>query len=186
MRPAEDVTTLLADWRDGKREAFDALLPLVYDELRRRAHHYMEREREAHTLSTTALVHETYLKLVDVRRVDWKDRAHFYAVAARAMRQILVSYARKHSAAKRGGGQAALSLEEVPALAEARSEEMLELDAALRKLAELDERLGRVVELRFFGGLTIEETAEVLGVGPTTVKLDWREARAWLYRELRG
>ena len=183
--PLHDITTLLGRWRNGDGEAVEALFPLVYGELRARARRYISGERDAHTLSSTDLVHETYLELVDIRLVDWQDRCHFYAVAARAMRRILVSYARRHAAAKRGGRPVRVPLDGLP-LAEQRSEDLLALDRALRKLAQLDERLSRIVELRFFGGLTLEETAEALGVGPTTVKLDWRKARAWLYRELQA
>ena len=179
-----DVTTLLVRWRNGEREAFDALMPLVYDELHRRARRYLRGERGGHTLSTRALVNEAYLALVDVRRVDWQNRTHFYAMAARAMRRILVSYARRHHAAKRGGRDVRVPLDDTLALADHHSEQMLELHAALDKLAAMDERLARLVELRFFGGLTFEEVAEALQLGLTTVKLDWRKARAWLYREL--
>lgn len=184
MTESREITELLVEWRRGNRGALDALFPLVYEEMRRRASGYLRGEREDHTLSTTALVHESYLKLVDIERVDWRDRAHFFAMAARAMRRILVSHARRHNAAKRGGGAVPLNLDEAPALSAGRSERMLALDEALERLSALDERMGRVVELRFFGGLTIDETAEALGVAPSTVKLDWQKARAWLYREL--
>jgi len=186
-----DPTTLLTEWRDGNRAALDELFPLVYDDLRRRAHNYLGGEREGHTLTTTALVHETYLKLLDVTRVRWQDRAHFLALAATAMRRVLVEYARRHKALKRGGGQGALSLEpDSPAPGEAltlsadRADQMLALDRALGRLSALDERLSRTVELRFFGGMTVEETAEALDLAPSTVKLDWQKAKAWLYREL--
>jgi len=186
MNKTRDITELLVDWRHGDQDAFDALFPLVYEEMRRRAWAYLRLEKPEHTLSATALVHEAYLQLVDVDRVDWQDRAHFFAMAARSMRRILVSHARRHQAAKRGGGGDRLTLKEGMALAVRRSEEMLELDEALERLAGLDERMSQVVELRFFGGLTIDETAAVLTVAPSTVKLDWRKARAWLYRELSG
>jgi RNA polymerase sigma factor (TIGR02999 family) len=183
MRP--DVTTLLVDWRRGDRAAYDALFPLVYEELRLRARRALRGEFSDHDLATTALVHEAYLKLVDVERVDWQDRAHFLAVAATAMRRILVSQARRHKALKRGGrAPIRLSLDEAPPVSVERSEWMLALDLALEKLAKTSERLARLVELRFFGGLTIEETAEVLGQAPSTVQLDWQKAKAWLYREL--
>lgn len=182
--PGPDVTTLLVDWRRGDRAAYDALFPLVYDDLRLRARRAMRGESPGHDLSTTALVHEAYMKLVDVERVEWQDRAHFLAVAATAMRRILVSQARRHKALKRGGSAVKLSLEEAPPIAGERSEWMLSLDLALEKLGRNSERLATVVELRFFGGLTIEETAEVLGVAPSTVQLDWQKAKAWLYREL--
>jgi RNA polymerase sigma factor (TIGR02999 family) len=181
----DDVTRLLLDAGRGNREALDALFPLVYQELRRRAHAYLRSERTEHTLSTTALVHEAYLQLVDIERVQFRDRGHFLAVAARAMRRILVDSARRHRAAKRGGGGPVLSLDEVPTLSVQRSEEILALDRALEKLAGHTERLAQTVELRFFGGLTIEETAGALGIAPSTVELDWNKAKAWLYRELR-
>lgn len=184
MTEDRDITELLVEWKRGDPEAFDSLFPLVYEEMRRRARGYMRGEREDHTLSTTALVHEAYLKLVDIERIDWQDRKHFFAMAARAMRRILVSHARKHNAEKRGGGAVKLSLDQAPTLSTRRSERMIALDEALDRLTEFDERMGRVVELRFFGGLTIEETAEALEVAPSTVKLDWQKARAWLYREL--
>ena len=189
MQP-RDATTLLSEWRDGNRSALDDLFPLVYDDLRRRAHRCLQGERTGHTLTTTALVHETYLKLLDVSRVRWQDRAHFLALAATAMRRVLVEYARKHRAIKRGGGQpvapgvAVLGLEAPPTVAAERAGEMLALDEALSKLAELDQRLARTVELRFFGGMTVEETAQALDLAPSTIKLDWQKAKAWLYREL--
>lgn len=179
-----DVTTLLVRWRNGDRDAFDALMPLVYDELQRRARRYLRGEREGHTLSTRALVNEAYVALIDVNRVAWQDRTHFYAMAARAMRRILVSYARRHHAAKRGGREPRVTLDESLVVADRHSEQMLDLHAALDQLALIDDRLARLVELRFFGGLTFEEVAEALDIGLTTVKLDWRKARAWLYREL--
>jgi RNA polymerase sigma factor (TIGR02999 family) len=179
------VTRLLLDASRGRREALDELFPLVYEDLRRRAHAYLRGEREHHTLSTTALVHEAYLQLVDIKRVDWRDRTHFLAVAARSMRRILVDSARRHRAAKRGGGGPHLSFDEAPTVSVQASEEILALDAALEKLASHTERLARTVELRFFGGLTIEETAGALGIAPSTVELDWQKAKAWLYRELR-
>jgi RNA polymerase sigma factor (TIGR02999 family) len=183
--PSDEVTTLLLDARRGRREALDELFPLVYDELRRRAHAYLRDERTEHTLSTTALVHEAYLQLVDIERVEFHDRAHFLAVAATAMRRILVDSARRHRAAKRGGGAGTLSLDNVPTVSLQSSEEILVLDGALEKLGRETQRLARIVELRFFGGLTIEETAGALGVAPSTVQLDWQKAKAWLYRELR-
>jgi RNA polymerase sigma factor (TIGR02999 family) len=183
--PQDDPTTLLLHASRGKRDAVDALFPLVYEELRRRAHAYLRDERTEHTLSTTALVHEVYLQLIAVERVEWRDRVHFLAMAARAMRRILVDSARRHRAAKRGGGAGHLSLDEAPALSIQTPEEMLALDDALERLAAQTERLARTVELRFFGGLTIEETAGALGIAPSTVELDWQKAKAWLYRELR-
>jgi RNA polymerase sigma factor (TIGR02999 family) len=189
--PMRDATTLLTEWRDGNRAALDELFPLVYEELRRRAHGYLRGESEGHTLTTTALVHETYLRLLDVTRVRWQDRAHFLALAATAMRRVLVDYARRHQAAKRGGGRTAESLESeslpldaAAQLSAERAEQMLALDRALGKLSDHEPRLVRVVELRFFGGLTVDETAEALDLAPSTVKLDWQKAKAWLYREL--
>lgn len=188
-----DATTLLLEWRSGSRAALDALFPLVYDDLRRRAHHYLDGERDGHTLSTTALVHETYIKLLDIDRVEIQDRAHFLALAATAMRRVLVEYARRHNAAKRGGGQPLAellpespALPDLVALSAGRADQMLALDDAIVRLAAHDERLGRVVELRFFGGLTVEETARALDLAPSTVKLDWQRAKEWLYRELGG
>ena len=186
MGSEPDVTTLLARWRNGEREAFDALMPLVYEELQRRARFYLRGEREGHTLSTRALVHEAYVALIDITRVNWQDRGHFYAMAARAMRRILVSHARRHTAQKRGGRDEPVVLDDLAVIADARSSQMLELHQALDKLSTVDERLAQLVELRYFTGLTFEETAEVLNLGLTTVKLDWRKARAWLHRELRA
>ena len=185
MELREETTRLLIGGRRGEREALDVLFPIVYRELRRRAHWYLKSERSDHTLSTTDLVHEAYLKLVDVERVEWQDRAHFLAVAARAMRRILVDYARRYRAAKRGGGRRPRPLEDVPALSHARSEQMRALDEALDRLGRINERLARTIELRYFGGLTFDETARVLGVAPSTTKLDWQKAKAWLYRRLR-
>ena len=183
--PTADPTTLLREMRSGNRAALDDLLPLVYDELRRRAHQCLRSEAEGHTLTTTALVHEAYLKLMDGDRLDWKDRAHFLALAARAMRQVLVSYARRFQAGKRGAGVVPLSLDEALTLsAEGDAQRMLDLDRALDKLTGVDERLSRIVELRFFGGMTVEEVAEAVGAAPSTVMLDWQKAKAWLYREL--
>src|ERR1043166_8570269 len=166
------------------REPLDELFAVVYDDLRDRAHRYLRHEAEGHTLSTTGLVHETYLKLLDVQRVRFQDRTHFLAVAATAMRRVLVDYARRHRAAKRGAGETADTIDphlvartDATALAHERAEQMLAVDAALTKLAAIDERAARVVELRFFGGLTIEETADALDLAPSTVKLDWQKAK---------
>ena len=182
-----DVTQLLLDWSRGDRSALDRLMPLVYDELRALAKRSLSHERSGHTLQGTALVHEAYLKLVDQRQVRWQDRAHFFAVAAQLMRRILVDHARRHGAAKRGSGRPGLPPEEadVPGLP-APSVDLLALDRALDRLAALDVRQARIVVLRFFGGLTIEETAEVQQISPATVKNEWSLARAWLYRELEG
>jgi RNA polymerase sigma factor (TIGR02999 family) len=179
-----DPTALLTEWRKGNRDALDELFPLVYNDLRRRARAYLRGQPAGHTLNTTALVHETYLKLVAVERIKWEDRAHFLALAASAMRHVLISYARRNDSLKRGGGRVAVSLEEGLVLTDTGADQMLALDDALEKLAALNDRLSRTVELRFFGGLTVEETAEVLGVAQSTVKLDWQKAKAWLYREL--
>ncbi|MGQ0701932.1 MAG: ECF-type sigma factor [Gemmatimonadales bacterium] len=183
--PGRDPTTLLTEWRNGNRAALDRLFPLVYEDLRRRARNALRRQAEGHTLTTTALVHETYLKLVAVERVCWEDRAHFLALAATAMRHVLMNYARRNRTAKRGGpGRTQLSLDEAPILTDTGADQLLALDEALERLAALNERLSRTVELRFFGGLTVEETAESLGLAQSTVKLDWQKAKAWLYREL--
>jgi RNA polymerase sigma factor (TIGR02999 family) len=185
-QPSEpDITGLLVAWRAGDRTALDRLFPLVYDELRRIAHRQLGRERPDHTLGTTALVHEAYLKLVDQTRAQLTDRAHFFAVAARAMRRILVDYARRHSAAKRGGAQARVSLDDATLVADERADTLVALDDALTRLAEVDDRLSRVVECRFFGGLTEEETAEALAVTARTVRRDWVKAKGWLAQELR-
>ena len=160
-------------------------MPLVYDELRRLAHSYLQRERSDHTLQSTALVHEAYLRLAGQNSPQWQNRAHFFGIAAHVMRQILVEYARAHNAAKRGGpGAYKLALEEALQLPQAVNVDVIALDGALQRLTELDEQQSRIVELRFFAGLTIEDTSEVLGISPATVKRDWTSARAWLYREI--
>jgi RNA polymerase sigma-70 factor, ECF subfamily len=185
-RSDPNVTALLEEFAAGDAGALDRLFPLVYEELQRVAHGQMHRERAGHTLDTTALVHEAYLKLVrHPPRVQWQSRIHFFAVAARAMRQILVNHARARGRAKRGGSATEISLDEAVVMPEARSEELLALDHALERLEAMDARQSRVVELRYFGGLTIEETAQVLDVSAVTVKRDWTTARAWLYREVR-
>jgi RNA polymerase sigma factor (TIGR02999 family) len=179
-----EVTQLLADWSHGDTSALDRLMPLVYEELRRLARHYLSRERPNHTLQTTALVNEAYLRLVGQRHALWQNRAHFFAVSAQVMRHILVDHARGHARQKRGGELARISLDEAAIMSPARAGEVLALDEALRALEEIDARRSRVVELRYFGGLSIEETAEVLRVKPITVSRDWRWAKAWLYRAL--
>lgn len=188
MKPASDpqgeVTRLLEAWSSGDRSALKRLIPLVYEELRRIAHRELSREAPGHTLSTTALVHEAYLKLVQLDRIDWKNRAHLFAIAARSMRRILVDYAVRRKAGKRGGGRVPLPLDEAAAVTEEDLDSLLALDEALRRLEAREERYGRVVECRFFGGMSVEETAEALGVSPATVKRDWTTARAWLNREL--
>ena len=184
MDTEHDITGLLLAWRAGDRGALDRLFPLVYEELRRIAHRQLGRERPDHTLGTTALVHEAYMKLVDQTRAQWTDRAQFFAVAARAMRRILVDYARRHRALKRGGERERISLDDAALVAEERADTLIALDEALKRLSELEERLSRVVECRFFGGLTEEETAEALAVTPRTVRRDWVKAKGWLYRAL--
>jgi RNA polymerase sigma factor (TIGR02999 family) len=178
------LTKLLLDWSNGDQAALDELMPLVYDELRRLARHYMLRERPGHMLQTTALVNEAFLRLVDQRRVNWQNRAHFFAIAAQMMRRILVDHARGHLYAKRGGGARRISLDRVSVVSEERAADVIALDEALTGLAEIDPQQSRVVELRFFGGLTVEETAEVLGLSPATVKREWSAAKAWLQQEI--
>jgi len=180
------MSRLLAAWSDGDREALDRLYPLVEAELHRLARSYMRRERPDHTLQTTALVNEAYLKLIDQRAVRWQNRAHFYGIAAQIMRRILIDHARARRYEKRGGGAARVPLDEAAVLTEERASELVALDEALTALAALDERKGRVVELRYFGGLSVEETAEVLGVSADTVSRDWRRAKAFLRREMGG
>ena len=184
MTSPKEVSRLLADCGDGDQTAFNQLLPLVYDELHRLASSYMGRERPDHTLQTTALVNEAYLRLADQRNARWQNRVHFFAVASKVMRQILIDHARRRTRAKRGGHQTRLSLDEAAILSDERAADLLALDEALTKLASLDARKSRVVELRFFSGLTIEEVAEVLKVNPKTVARDWAMARAWIHREL--
>ena len=179
-----DVTRLLADWREGDQRALEQLAPLVYDELRRLAGRYLRRERINHTLQSTALVHEAYLRLIDQSRVQWQNRAHFFGVAAQMIRRILVDHARGHQAAKRGSGVARLSLDEALDASAPRDLDLVALDDALETLARLDPQQSRIIELRYFAGLSIEETAEVIGVSPATVKREWASARAWLFREL--
>jgi RNA polymerase sigma factor (TIGR02999 family) len=179
------VTELLVRWREGDREALESLMPLVYDELRRLANHYLQRERCDHTLQSTALVHEAYMRLAGDNAPQWQNRAHFFGIAARVMRQILVEYARAHSAAKRGGlGACKITLDESLELAQRTDIDVVALDGALDRLSELDPQQSRIVELRFFTGLTIEDTSEVMGLSPATVKRDWTSARAWLHREI--
>lgn len=182
--PAPPVTNLLVAWGQGDKAALERLTPVVYKELRRLAQWHMKRERVGHTLQATALVNEAYLRLVDINQVQWQDRAHFFAMAARQMRRILIDAARKHRNEKRGGDVQKVSLSE-GLLVPDRAEELVALDDALEALARMDERRGRVVEMKFFGGLSVEEIAEVLNVSPDTVKRDWKLAKAWLARELR-
>ena len=181
---ANDVTQLLIAWSDGDADALDKLAPIVYGELHRMARRYMSRERSEHTLQPTALVHEAYVRLTNQQLPQWQNRAHFFAVAAQLMRQILVDHARAHRADKRGGGACKLTMEEAEQSPQKVDVDVIALDDALKTLSELDVQQGKVVELKFFGGLSIEETAEVLGVSASTVKRDWITARAWLHREL--
>ena len=179
------VTDLLVRWRNGDRQALDSLIPLVYAELQRLAHYYLQRERSDHTLQSTALVHEAFLRLAGQNPPQWQNRAHFFGIAAHVMRQILVEYARAHNAAKRGGpGTCKLTLDEALDLPKKVDVDVIALDGALDRLNQLDPQQSRIVELRFFAGLTIEDTSEVMGISPATVKRDWTSARAWLYREI--
>jgi RNA polymerase sigma factor (TIGR02999 family) len=179
-----DVTTLLIDWSNGDRSALDRLMPLVYDQLRRMAARYMHQENPGHTLQSTALVHEAYFKLIDQDRVQWRNRAQFFGVAAQMIRRILVDHARTAKAQKRGGPAQKLSLDEAMDAPEMRELDLIALDDALVTLAEIDPQQSRVIEMRFFAGLTVEETAEALDISPATVKRDWVTAKAWLFREL--
>jgi RNA polymerase sigma-70 factor, ECF subfamily len=181
----KDVSILLLAWSNGDETALEKLVPLVYEELHRLAHRYISRERPGNTLQTTALAHEAYLRLVDAQGVQWHNRAHFFAVAAQTMRRILVDLARARHNLKHGGGARQVSLDEVLVASPVRGVDMLALDEALERLAALNPRQSQVVELRYFGGLTNEEVAEVIKISPRTVRSDWSLARAWLYRELR-
>lgn len=184
--PATHITKRLLEWGRGDKSAFDDVIPLVERELHRLAHHYMSRERPGHTLQTTALVNEAYLRLVGQNNVDWQSRSHFYAIAAQMMRRILVDYARSRLYEKRGGGAVHVSLEKANIVSNQKTAELTELDEALKELEAIDPRQARVVELRFFGGLTIGETAEVMEISADTVKREWSTAKAWLYREMSG
>ena len=180
----QNVTQLLVEWRGGDAGALERLYPLVEPELHRLAHHYMSRERAGHTLQTTAILNEAYLRLVDNPTPRWQDRTHFVAAAARLMRRIMVDHARERRSLKRGGGALKVTLDEAALVSEARSEELLALDEALEGLAAQDPRKSQIVELRYFGGLTVEETAEFLELSPRTVEREWTMAKAWLYRAL--
>ena len=186
MTAPTDITGLVVDLRSGNPDAVDDLFPLVYDELRRIAHFHLSSERPDHTLSTTALVHEAYLKLVDQSRAGWQDRAHFCAVASKAMRRILIDYARRRNALKRGGSDQPVSLDDDRIAIEEKATVLLSLDEALDRLSDLDERSAKIVEFRFFGGLREEEIAEVISVSVRTVRRDWVKARAWLHKELKA
>jgi RNA polymerase sigma factor (TIGR02999 family) len=179
---ADNLTGLLLEWRDGDKAALDRLMPLVYNELRRIAHRYVQRERNGHTLQTSALINEAYLRLAGQRSVDWQNRAHFYAVTAQVMRHILIDHARRRRYAKHGGELQQVPIKDAAAMSMTRAAELIALDEALKELEEFDQRKSSVVELRYFGGLSLEETAEVLNVSVMTVRRDWRAAKAWLYR----
>ena len=179
-----ELTQLLIDWSNGDRAALDKLMPLIDEELRRLAHRYMTRERAGHTLQTTALVNEAFLRLVNRKNLQWQNRAHFFGIAAQLMRTILVDHARSHASAKRGGGARKLELDEALVVSQQKASEVIALDDALKQLALMDPQQSRIVELRFFGGLTVEEAAEVLHVSPATIKREWSTAKAWLYHEL--
>jgi RNA polymerase sigma-70 factor, ECF subfamily len=177
-----NVTELLLEWQQGDRDALERLTPLVYDELRRMAHRYVQRERNGHTLETTALVNEAYLRLINQQKIDWQNRTHFFAVCAQVMRHILIDHARRRRYLKRGGAAQQAAFGEADAMTEVRAAELVALDEALDRLTKLDPRKSRVVELRYFGGLSLEETADALGVSIMTVRRDWRAAKAWLYK----
>lgn len=184
MPAPKEVTQLLIAWSNGEEEALEKLVPLVYDELRRIARRYMKHEPAGHTLQTTALVNEAYLRLIEQKGMKWRNRAHFFAISAQLMRRILVSMARARHANKRGGEALQVSLDEALVISEERAAELVALDEAMNELAALDPRRSRVVEMRYFGGLSVEETAEVLKISPETVMRDWKRAKAWLYTEL--
>ena len=184
--PQHEITQLLAEWSEGNQSALDELYPLVYEELHRLARRYMSRERKGHTLQTTALINEAYVRLVDQKNVRWANRSHFFAISAQIMRRILIDHARRHAYAKRGGGAQQVSLEEVAMVARNPGSELMKLDEALKILAKMDPRRCHVVELRYFGGLSNEEIADVLKVSENTVTRDWNLARAWLHQQLTG
>ena len=186
LPPRQEVTQVLVDWNKGHGDAPDRLMPLVYEELRKLARNYLQRERSDHTLQATGLVHEAYLRLVDQSSMSWQNRAHFFAVAAQVMRRILVDYARSHRAAKRGGDREKIEFDEALAPSDEKAVDLIALDDALQDLGKFDPRQSRIVELRFFGGLTNEEIGEVLAVSPRTIKREWRLAKAWLRREIMG
>lgn len=186
MSSSIEITDLLIDWSNGDQCALDALLPLVERELHRLAHHYMRRVNPGNTLQTTAVINETYIRLIDQKKVRWQNRAHFYGIAAQMMRRILLNYVRDQKRIKRGGGAVKVSLSEVAVLSNERGDELLALEEALCRLTTIDERKSRVVELRYYGGLSVEETAEVLQISKITVMRDWDMAKAWLAREIRN
>ena len=180
----QNVTQLLLAWKGGDKDALDKLIPIVYDELRRQASRYLRRERAGHTLQTTALIHEAYVRLVDQKNVQWQNRAQFFGIAAQLMRRILVDHARAKHRAKRGGSNIKVSLTDAMALTKDPNQNLLEIDEALTRLAAIDEQQSKIVELRFFSGLSVEETATALEISPATVKRDWSVAKAWLHREI--
>lgn len=183
---AENLTELLLEWREGDKAALDRLMPLVYDELRRIAHRYVQHERDGHTLQTSALVNEAYLRFAGQRKVDWQNRAHFFAVTAQVMRHILIDHARRRRYAKHGGEVRQIPIQDATEMSLQRANELIALEEALDELAKLDRRKSQVVELRYFGGLSLEETAEVLEISLMTVRRDWRAAKAWLYRSMKN
>ena len=184
---SHEISRLLQAWSDGNGKALDDLLPLVYDELHRQAHRFLRRERQTHTLQTTALIHEAYLNLIKQNRVEWQNREHFFAISANLMRRILVNYANSRHRAKRGGTAENVELNDsIMIAAESNNLDLIALDDALNRLAKMDEQQAKIVELRYFGGLTIEETSEVMGIAPATIKRDWKLTKAWLFRELGG
>jgi RNA polymerase sigma factor (TIGR02999 family) len=186
MSSSMEITGLLIDWSNGDQIALDKLLPLVERELHRLAHHYMRRINPGNTLQTTAVINETYLRLIDQKKVHWQNRAHFFGIAAKLMRRILLNYVRDQKRLKRGGGATKVSLSEVAVISNEKTDELLALEEALCRLALIDERKSQVVELRYYGGLSVEETAEVLKVSKITVMRDWNMAKAWLAREIRN
>jgi RNA polymerase sigma factor (TIGR02999 family) len=183
-RTPRNITQLLVAWNGGDKSALDQLIPIVYDELRRQASRYLRQERPGHTLQTTALIHEAYLRLVDQKSVQWQNRAQFFGIAAQLMRRILVDHARTRHRAKRGGSAVRVSLSDATAVTKDANLDLVELDQALNRLAEIDPQQGKIVELRFFSGLNVEETAAALNISPATVKRDWSVAKAWLHREI--
>jgi RNA polymerase sigma-70 factor (ECF subfamily) len=185
MNPSQEITELLIDWSNGNQQALDRLFPLIEKELHRLAHYYMRRVQPGNTLQTTALINETYIRLVNQRDVEWQNRAHFFGISAQIMRRILLNYVRDQKRLKRGGGAMPISLSNVAVVSPEKSEELLALEEALSRLQQFDERKSKVVELRYFGGLSVEETAEVLKVSQITVTRDWNMAKAWLAREIR-
>lgn len=186
VQSTKNVTELLLGWGNGDKAALDQILPIVYEELRKQAARYLRRERVGHTLQTTALIHEAYIRLVDQKNVRWQNRAHFFGISAQLMRRILVDHARAKGRAKRGGSDIRVSLDDKNLIAKAADLDIIAVDEALERLAQIDEQQSKIVELRFFSGLTVEETAEVLKISPATVKRDWSMAKAWLHREISG